>query len=723
MLRFSLFALSLAALHFPAVGFDLARPIRDGEVSSASCSSKLIVRYDRLDIFAVNLGDHWTFSPLHTRIPVTRYSSSGSFIENHSFDQTWGPVKNPPHSYIEIGFFTRFGNTGEPIRFYLVTGIDPSAEGTLIWSYDGNGGSNEWIFRTFYIGDKVKNGHFFFIRVVSPTNDYSVHGLYFAAQHVNTQNLDDYDLDGIPNLHEELRGTDPTLPDTDGDTWADGIEVERRTSPTDPSSLPGPRIVASATLTGQSGYYETNSVGDVVIVRGGEKVLMIDLSDFDKTGEISSITQYRGGCFGLTQIWGNSIFTSCGDYLTKIDITDLYHPVPGPLHDTHLSGTFGITVIGGYAFCVIGNDNQFGYRVYDVRGEGFEEIGHEVIPRYEGRDADITIGDHTYITHNDGSLRIIDANDPYHPKQIHYGRFLPEGMEFSGVFKQLFPSDNRVFGVAHELGFYSIDVTDPVKPRTSGPFVIFGQSYRDSFIVGSDLIVRDAREGILIFDASNPDYPVVKRKYSLIPSLDHSTDLYYDDGKIFLVHEFYNNYYAFVILTGYSPDDTIPPRVLDISPDHGASNVDRDTWIGVTFSEGIDRHSVDSNSVSLWNGDFQVPILVGVVNPFKHVVNVKPLETLVEDTTYTVRVGENVTDLSGNLLCERFEAGFSTGLYDVGEGVDFPQTCDREPLLTPTPVYLNVTDLIEVEEGNGRDENVELDILELGLVWSGVSVP
>ncbi len=53
----------------------------------------------------------------------------------------------------------------------------------------------------------------------------------------------DNDKDGLTNLEEFKIGTDPVLPDTDGDKWRDGDEVEKGTDPKNPLSRPASIVI------------------------------------------------------------------------------------------------------------------------------------------------------------------------------------------------------------------------------------------------------------------------------------------------------------------------------------------------------------------------------------------------------------------------------------------------------------------------------------------------
>ena len=59
---------------------------------------------------------------------------------------------------------------------------------------------------------------------------------YFG--HIGVDPNADPDGDGLTNLQEYQRGTDPTKADTDGDGFSDGVEVLRGSDPLDPHSVP-----------------------------------------------------------------------------------------------------------------------------------------------------------------------------------------------------------------------------------------------------------------------------------------------------------------------------------------------------------------------------------------------------------------------------------------------------------------------------------------------------
>jgi hypothetical protein len=63
--------------------------------------------------------------------------------------------------------------------------------------------------------------------------------VYYGLSHLDSSDAEeDPDQDGLSNAEEFLRSTDPRNPDTDGDGFGDGIELQAGTNPLDPLSHP-----------------------------------------------------------------------------------------------------------------------------------------------------------------------------------------------------------------------------------------------------------------------------------------------------------------------------------------------------------------------------------------------------------------------------------------------------------------------------------------------------
>ena len=82
---------------------------------------------------------------------------------------------------------------------------------------------------------------------------------------------DDADQDGLPNdLETHVYGTNPYNPDTDGDGYPDGFEVQYGSSPTDPNSIPDvTKVVINEVFTGKYSWIEVYNVGGHPVTLNG----------------------------------------------------------------------------------------------------------------------------------------------------------------------------------------------------------------------------------------------------------------------------------------------------------------------------------------------------------------------------------------------------------------------------------------------------------------------
>ncbi len=110
------------------------------------------------------------------------------------------------------------------------------------------------------------------------------------------------------------------------------------------------------------------------------------------------------------------------------------------------------------------------------------------------------------------------------------------------------------------------------------------------------------------------------------------------------------------------PEDKTPPEVTDTYPQPNSINIPVDIEIEVTFSESINRKSIPE-------GVFISPIFEEEpeYNWSGKTLKIKPEGNLLEDRTYVVVVGTDVSDLRGNRLESSFSFAFSTGdSIDIG---------------------------------------------------------
>jgi hypothetical protein len=111
------------------------------------------------------------------------------------------------------------------------------------------------------------------------------------------------------------------------------------------------------------------------------------------------------------------------------------------------------------------------------------------------------------------------------------------------------------------------------------------------------------------------------------------------------------------------PEDKTPPEVIESFPSMNSKNVALDTQIKIVFSEPISRQAVEGEI-------FISPVLENdpeVVVKGKTLI-IKPVDELMDDRTYVIVIGTNVTDLHGNRMLNPFSLAFSTGM-EIDDGL------------------------------------------------------
>ena len=110
------------------------------------------------------------------------------------------------------------------------------------------------------------------------------------------------------------------------------------------------------------------------------------------------------------------------------------------------------------------------------------------------------------------------------------------------------------------------------------------------------------------------------------------------------------------------PVDTMPPEVVEIVPNPGAIDISTSTNIEVTFSEGMNRKTVeDAIFISPWPSE---EINFGWK---RKKMKIEFEDTLKENRTYVLTIGAKSSDLRNNKMTESFSMAFSTGDH-IDEG-------------------------------------------------------
>lgn len=110
------------------------------------------------------------------------------------------------------------------------------------------------------------------------------------------------------------------------------------------------------------------------------------------------------------------------------------------------------------------------------------------------------------------------------------------------------------------------------------------------------------------------------------------------------------------------PVDTLPPEVVKIVPNPGAINVSTHTKIEITFSEGMNRKTVqDAIFISPWPSE-------EIQFHWKSKkLKIEFGDTLKENRTYVLTIGAKSSDLRNNQMKQSFSMAFSTGDH-IDEG-------------------------------------------------------
>ena len=119
---------------------------------------------------------------------------------------------------------------------------------------------------------------------------------------------------------------------------------------------------------------------------------------------------------------------------------------------------------------------------------------------------------------------------------------------------------------------------------------------------------------------------------------------------------------TFTTGTGTNPDGSdTTPTVASIFPVNGATNVSLNTSIAVTFDKEINPGTLSNSSFQLWNGSLQVSTNSTPVGKYGGAMY--PLNALLPNTTYTIKITTAVTDNSSppKPLAQTFTSNFTTG--------------------------------------------------------------
>jgi hypothetical protein len=370
-----------------------------------------------------------------------------------------------------------------------------------------------------------------------------------------------------------------------------------------------------------------------------------------------------------------------------------------PLTEAH--GWGSARVNGRDIVALVAND---GIQIWDWTDiHNTELLSYMKLPPMEGGGYDNTSwwlhyqAPYIYVGGISTGLHIIDASNPAKPKRI---KRMPTSE--TGGFKVA-----HVFAVGNELvitnvngppGIARLDISDPTDPQllatNDGDFayatllngeILYGIGRREGAWDMSDpLTIRnldDSRkklgrgkggyamyqDGYLHFgastaylkiDVSDPtDWKVVGSFSMNIENSDNDGGNVV--GNLAIICD--DHGHGTMMAPHQKTPDNTPPEVNMVRPRDGAVHVAGTSPIGLTFTDQIRKHSLDTNSIAVKPAEGSEPI-EGTFSYQLGIVNFVPDEPLKEDTTYEVIVpAGGVEDAVGNAIEDRFTSRFTTG--------------------------------------------------------------
>jgi len=149
-----------------------------------------------------------------------------------------------------------------------------------------------------------------------------------------------------------------------------------------------------------------------------------------------------------------------------------------------------------------------------------------------------------------------------------------------------------------------------------------------------------------------------------------------------------------------SGPDTTAPTVTSVDPLDGATGVDVNTNVVVTFSEPVDSATVDSTTFTVSSGGAVAGIITVAGDGLSATFD--PGADLANSTTYTVSVTTGVTDTSGNPLDQDPGTGgdqdFSSSFTTAAADTTAPTVTSVDPTDGATGVAVNTNVVVTFSE-------------------------
>jgi hypothetical protein len=303
----------------------------------------------------------------------------------------------------------------------------------------------------------------------------------------------DYDQDGLPDIVEEVYGTDDTNADTDGDGIPDGAEIEQGTDPLG-GLVAQTGVVATVRTPGAAIDIATGN-GLAVLAQGASGMSVVDISKISQPTIIAQVD--TPGTAQRVAFSGNLVAVADGP--AGLAVIDVANPVTARIiQQIHLPGAQSVAVGAGIGY--VGTSPGLVFSVDLLTGTVLNQVS------VTDPVMDLFLeGDHLYaLTRN--RLHVIDPFD---------GVFSVVGSTASPFVaaqnQRLFVGGGIAYTV-HNKGYNTLDVTNPALPvlLTAANTAQFG--WRQVAANGSGLglaavgpnLSDDGTHDVSLYDLSDP---------------------------------------------------------------------------------------------------------------------------------------------------------------------------------------------------------------------------
>ncbi|MBV9038230.1 MAG: carboxypeptidase regulatory-like domain-containing protein, partial [Acidobacteriaceae bacterium] len=329
-------------------------------------------------------------------------------------------------------------------------------------------------------------------------------------RHTNPVNPDT-DGDGLLDGDEVNKyGTDPLNPDTDGDKIPDGIEVQTGTDPKNPNSFDLKKAAASSAVTPAS--FTLSVVGNsTTSVQLTWKVALIDgKTTLDLTADprtqysssnlnVCSFGERQGLIFAgspgscVITISLNTLTATVAGTVTKFTPTQVSPPLPIP-------GATAVDVAGNFVYVTAGVN---GLVVVDVNDRTKPFIRGKLAISGNANAIRIASG-YAYIADASGFLRVANVQDPNAPTLV-------SSLPIAGSPTFLAVHGAMAAVAATTGGVSLVNITDPTNPALIAQFSTPGNAVGVDFDPQTGLAaVAIGTMGLQLADISNPAAPKLR---------------------------------------------------------------------------------------------------------------------------------------------------------------------------------------------------------------------